>query len=926
MTIFRGSASAFALLMVVCAATVGTTPSAEAAGEGSSSQYGAARSEPAPFQVAESTTTKGGEPTETELLFWESVKNSQYPEELQAYLDRYPDGAFADLARIRLKRLSGPEATPAASPTTTSGEPPVDSSSTPLAAAQSEEVYEPHKRMWVTRPASVRAGPSTSHKELEGLKAGQVVGVVSRSGDWYELRRSASKPRRFVYAPALSESNPARAKFAASTERSKKTAGTLSAVAQGDEIYEPYKKMWAAKRADVHTGPSTSHDKIDLLEVGKLVYVASRKGDWLRLWPRPGQDNRFVRASLLTDTRPVKSKSAASTEPSKKAAGTPPEVAQGDEVYEPHKRMWVTKRADVYAGPSTGFLKVDLLEVGKEVRVVAREGGWFKLWRRPGQGRRFVYAPLLTDSNPKPSTSFYTIKASKSSTKTHTRMWVAKRANVRAGPSTSHRKVDLLEVGEEVRVVAKEGDWFKLWHRPGLGRRFVYAPLLTDRKPAKSSAASSTSNVKTINYSNGDRYRGEVRNGKRHGHGVYTFAESGDRYEGDWVNGECTGRGVMTYEWGARYEGDWVNGQEHGHGTFTISDGSLLQGDWVNGNMTGPGVIFWPKGESHIYRDPGGSPKVGIFDDSIGRRYEGEIKDMNPNGRGVLTLSNGKRYEGNFVDGHLNGYGVLTYPKSWRRQRYEGNFVHGRESGHGKLTWSDGDSYEGPFRNGKMHGVGVFRWANGKTTKAEYREGQYVSKSTSATSDKAASRSDNKGQRSNSGGNKGTLWGAVVIASAWDQGETSDGMVDFEQDMSAGVSYNYSSKAKAIERAIEECSKNAEWVDCGRNGAYNSENSYATHVVFSTGAQSHDSSLYGHVAPGIRGKHRGKSSVVRHRCTIIWSELDTTHDYYDFPNTPMAVFADSESEARSTFRANWSDSANVSSNWRNEVHVYCNNR
>ena len=47
-----------------------------------------------------------------ERVFWESVKDSQNPEELQAYLDRYPEGAYAVLARSRLEGLIEPEVTP----------------------------------------------------------------------------------------------------------------------------------------------------------------------------------------------------------------------------------------------------------------------------------------------------------------------------------------------------------------------------------------------------------------------------------------------------------------------------------------------------------------------------------------------------------------------------------------------------------------------------------------------------------------------------------------------------------------------------------------------------------------------------------------------------------------------------------------------
>ena len=43
---------------------------------------------------------------EKELLFWESVKDSEDPADLQAYLDRYPGGTYETLARNRLKRMA----------------------------------------------------------------------------------------------------------------------------------------------------------------------------------------------------------------------------------------------------------------------------------------------------------------------------------------------------------------------------------------------------------------------------------------------------------------------------------------------------------------------------------------------------------------------------------------------------------------------------------------------------------------------------------------------------------------------------------------------------------------------------------------------------------------------------------------------------
>lgn len=48
-----------------------------------------------------------------EIVFWNSVKDSQDARELQAYLDKYPNGQFAPLAQIRLKNLQGAQSKPA---------------------------------------------------------------------------------------------------------------------------------------------------------------------------------------------------------------------------------------------------------------------------------------------------------------------------------------------------------------------------------------------------------------------------------------------------------------------------------------------------------------------------------------------------------------------------------------------------------------------------------------------------------------------------------------------------------------------------------------------------------------------------------------------------------------------------------------------
>jgi hypothetical protein len=59
-----------------------------------------------------------------EIEFWQSVKTSQDPAELEAYLDLYPQGKFAPLARLRIKKLSPDTAIEPASPARQTSPPP----------------------------------------------------------------------------------------------------------------------------------------------------------------------------------------------------------------------------------------------------------------------------------------------------------------------------------------------------------------------------------------------------------------------------------------------------------------------------------------------------------------------------------------------------------------------------------------------------------------------------------------------------------------------------------------------------------------------------------------------------------------------------------------------------------------------------------
>ena len=102
------------------------------------------------------------------------------------------------------------------------------------------------------------------------------------------------------------------------------------------------------------------------------------------------------------------------------------------------------------------------------------------------------------------------------------------------------------------------------------------------------------------------------------------------------------------------------------------------------------------------------------------QRYVGEMHDGRLNGHGVYTLSPTSKYEGEFKDDDFDGKGVLTDGGV----RYEGGWKYGRKSGAGVLTTPAGDRYEGAFRDDAMTGKGVLVLSDGRKYEGLLQDGR----------------------------------------------------------------------------------------------------------------------------------------------------------------------------------------------------------
>lgn len=80
-----------------------------------------------------------------ETAFWDSVKDSRDPAEVQTYLDKFPNGLFAPLARIRLRNLQGASN---AAPAPAASTPPQQQSTSVSALTSESTIREVQDRLY----------------------------------------------------------------------------------------------------------------------------------------------------------------------------------------------------------------------------------------------------------------------------------------------------------------------------------------------------------------------------------------------------------------------------------------------------------------------------------------------------------------------------------------------------------------------------------------------------------------------------------------------------------------------------------------------------------------------------------------------------------------------------------------------------------
>ncbi|XP_065416065.1 radial spoke head 10 homolog B isoform X13 [Chrysemys picta bellii] len=132
----------------------------------------------------------------------------------------------------------------------------------------------------------------------------------------------------------------------------------------------------------------------------------------------------------------------------------------------------------------------------------------------------------------------------------------------------------------------------------------------------------------------GSMYEGEVKNGVRHGFGMYKCGTHPVSYIGQWCEGKRHGKGTIYYnrEGTSWYEGDWVNNIKDGWGIRCYKSGNIYEGQWEKNVRHGEGRMRWL---------------------TTNQEYTGQwINGI----QGRFVFKNGRIYEGEFINDQIAEY------------------------------------------------------------------------------------------------------------------------------------------------------------------------------------------------------------------------------------------------------------------------------
>ena len=215
-------------------------------------------------------------------------------------------------------------------------------------------------------------------------------------------------------------------------------------------------------------------------------------------------------------------------------------------------------------------------------------------------------------------------------------------------------------------------------------------------------------------YSDGKKYIGEWKHGKRNGTGQ-SILPDGTTYAGEFKDDQATGNGTSINQFNSltvKYIGQWINSTPNGQGTLTcLPEGIKVNGEWEPIEYKGQ----WKDGKLRLKNE---GHKIAFVSAEECGKMVGEWDDELKNGEGVLIFPDGSKATGVWKNESMNGQGTFTF---YDGSKYVGEYKYGKRNGQGTFTWLEGKKYVGEWKNGELNGQGTMTLSNGIVFKGTYR-------------------------------------------------------------------------------------------------------------------------------------------------------------------------------------------------------------
>lgn len=208
------------------------------------------------------------------------------------------------------------------------------------------------------------------------------------------------------------------------------------------------------------------------------------------------------------------------------------------------------------------------------------------------------------------------------------------------------------------------------------------------------------SGIGILSHSDGERYAGELTDGKINGIGITKFNDD-TTYAGEFTAGYKNGIGIHTTS-ERKTAGEFENGEVKGLRINILSDDTKYVGENIYNTSSGIVVMIFPNG----------------------KKMTGEFADGKKNGISVIINPDGRKHAGEFIDDKFNGLGIFT--SSIKKYKYAGEIKENKTNGIGISMYSDGHKHVGEYEDNKTSGIGLLLMSNNFKLFGEFRDSKFI--------------------------------------------------------------------------------------------------------------------------------------------------------------------------------------------------------